>query len=61
MNSYRGGVYQQALSHLAYVDDDVFVGGGGDFGIYGEYFSSLVSIVVWSPRSELDLAWTRDV
>ena len=36
VNSYRGGVYQQALSHLAYVDDDVFVDGGGQFGIYGE-------------------------
>jgi hypothetical protein len=35
VNSYRGGVYQQALSHLAYVNDDVFVKGGGDFGVYG--------------------------
>ena len=36
VNSYRGGVYQQALSHLAYVTDDVFVLGGGDFGVYGK-------------------------
>jgi hypothetical protein len=36
VNSYRGGVYQQALSHLAYVTDDVFVLGGGDFGVYGQ-------------------------
>lgn len=35
VNEYRGGVYQQALSHLAYVTDDVFVLGGGDFGVYG--------------------------
>ena len=35
VNSYRGGVYQQALSHLAYVSDDVFVDGGGDFAVYG--------------------------
>jgi hypothetical protein len=35
VNEYRGGVYQQALSHLAYVTDDVFVKGGGDFGVYG--------------------------
>jgi hypothetical protein len=35
VNEYRGGVYQQALSHLAYVTDDVFVKGGGNFGVYG--------------------------
>ena len=35
VNSYRGGIYQQALSHLAYVNDDGFVDGGGDFAVYG--------------------------
>lgn len=35
-NSYRGGVYQQALSHLAYVDDTGFTDGGGEFAVYGE-------------------------
>lgn len=37
VNSYRGGVYQQALSHLAYVTDDAFVDGGGEFATYGEF------------------------
>ena len=35
VNEYRGGIYQQALSHLAYVNDDGFVDGGGGFAVYG--------------------------
>lgn len=50
VNSYRGGVYQQALSHLAYVDDDVFVGGGGDFGVYGEFSVPSETLVHIEPR-----------
>ena len=40
VNSYRGGIYQQALSHLAYIDDDGFVDGGGDFAVYGTFLYS---------------------
>jgi hypothetical protein len=43
-------VYQQALSHLAYVDDDVFVGGGGDFGVYGEFSVPSETLVHIEPR-----------
>lgn len=54
-NSYRGGVYQQALSHLAYVDDSAFVDGGGDFAVYGfEFFANPDN------RDEGYITWVAD-
>jgi len=35
-NSYQGGLYQQAVSSLTYIDNDVYVGTQGNFGVYGE-------------------------
>lgn len=35
-NSYLGGVYQQAVSALTYVPNDVYTGTSGNFNMYGE-------------------------
>lgn len=36
-NSYLGGVYQQAVSGLVYVANDVYQGTSGHFNIYGMF------------------------
>nr|ODN86871.1 glucosidase [Cryptococcus depauperatus CBS 7841] len=39
-NSYLGGVYQEAVSSLTYVDNANYVNTGGQFGVYGfEYYA----------------------
>ncbi|KAL7418590.1 hypothetical protein Q5752_007048 [Cryptotrichosporon argae] len=39
-NSYLGGEYQQAVSALTYVDDDIYYGTSGDFAVFGVEWSS---------------------
>jgi len=34
-NSYKGGLYQEAVSSLTYISSDVYQGTNGDFGVYG--------------------------
>jgi len=36
-NSYQGGRYQQAVSSLTYIDNDLYTGTAGKFGIYGMF------------------------
>lgn len=41
LNTYKGGVYQEALSALTYLDSDSYVGTKGKFSTYGfEYWPS---------------------
>lgn len=40
LNTYLGGWYQEAVSALTYIDDDVYTGTSGHYNVYGfEYYS----------------------
>ena len=51
-NSYLGGSYQQAVSSLTYIDDAVYQGTSGGFGVYGKF--RIVSISLCTFADELE-------
>ncbi|KAG8826823.1 hypothetical protein FRC19_007391 [Serendipita sp. 401] len=63
LNTYRGGVWQEALSALTYVDSNCYTGGGGQFCKFGfEYFPSRDNngYVTWSADEKASWTVTTD-